>query len=155
MSEIVTSKEVSDICGKAIGNLAFLRSCARCGEALSEEDETIIQTTIDELRMESDRIADLQRQLAEVKGEVERLTDLVRYQRGPLLEAELITQDEYQELLQIPGSVGRLHGYDNLRADSQRLREALEAIYAKTEIQSSAACLEIAAIAKQALKGGK
>lgn len=58
----------------------------------------------------------------ELEGENERLLDLVRYQRGPLFDTELITREEYESLLQIQGSVSRLHGYD-------RIREDLKAIY--------------------------
>lgn len=45
----------------------------------------------------------------------ERLLDLVRYQRQELHQAELITDEEYIQLLQEEGSRKRLESYDELR----------------------------------------
>lgn len=45
-----------------------------------------------------------------------RLRDLVRHQRGPLYDAELITDAEYAALAGDHGAVGRLEGYDAVRA---------------------------------------
>lgn len=46
----------------------------------------------------------------------QRMWDLVRYQRSHLLEAELITMDEYDELAKDHAAVKRLEDYDELAA---------------------------------------
>lgn len=45
-----------------------------------------------------------------------RLLDLVRHQRGALLDADLITEDEYASLAAEQGAVARLEEYDAMRA---------------------------------------
>ena len=72
--------------------------------------------------------------ISEQREEIERLTDLVRYQRGPLLETGLITQEEYLVLLQTHGSVERLHGYDLMRNDRNRYSAALDEIEKLQEV---------------------
>lgn len=46
----------------------------------------------------------------------QRLFDLVRHQRGPLHDAELISDEEYAALAGDHGAVARLEGYDEMRA---------------------------------------
>lgn len=73
----------------------------------------------------------------------QRIWDLVRAQRGELLDAGLITRREYAALLadetaDKPGtgspSPRRLESYDELRAENQRLREVL------TDIEGNCDC---------------
>ncbi len=51
----------------------------------------------------------------------QRLFDLVRHQRSNLLQDELITEEEYDELCKDHAAVMRLEDYDDMAA---RLREA-------------------------------
>lgn len=67
--------------------------------------------------------------------DAQRLRDLVRHQRGALLDADLITEAEYAALAADPGAVGRLEEYDRMRA---RVAE-LEAHHASTHKAVSAA----------------
>ncbi len=55
----------------------------------------------------------------------ERLFDLVRYQRAALLDAALITEEEYAELALATSSPQRLATYDALRRERTTLRKAL------------------------------
>lgn len=64
--------------------------------------------------------------LHESRGEVERLTDLVRYQRAELHHEGLISDAEYADLVKVKGSPARLEGYDAMRAEVERLRENVE-----------------------------
>lgn len=50
-----------------------------------------------------------------LKGQNQRLSDLVRHQRGALYDAELITDEEYAALVEDPGAVSRLETIDELR----------------------------------------
>ena len=64
-------------------------------------------------------------------AEKQRLMDLVRHQRGELLEEGLITADEFAALVadsEGGARVARLEGYDALRAENQRLAEALRTL---------------------------
>ena len=60
-----------------------------------------------------------------LRAEIERLTDLVRYQRAELHDEGLITNAEYARLAQIKGSPARLEGYDAVRYEADRLRAAV------------------------------
>ena len=51
----------------------------------------------------------------EARAERDRLHDLVRHQRGPLHDAELITDDEYAALAGDTGARARLETYDEVR----------------------------------------
>jgi len=59
---------------------------------------------------------------AEVESEAHRLRDLVRHQRGPLHDADLITDEEYAALAADAGAVARLLGYDEMRRELAELR---------------------------------
>lgn len=62
------------------------------------------------------------------RAESARLRDLVRYQRGELFDAGLLTREEYAALAGDHGAVARLESYDEVRAESARLtRELAEA----------------------------
>lgn len=52
-----------------------------------------------------------------LKGELERLRDLVRQQRAELHDANLISDEEYAALAMTVGATARLYGYDELRAN--------------------------------------
>lgn len=52
----------------------------------------------------------------------QRLADLVRYQRMELHQTGLITNEEYAEIIQNPGAVNRLGGYDEIKAERDQLR---------------------------------
>jgi len=55
------------------------------------------------------------RRIAELERRLQRMTDLVRYQRMELHETGLITDEEYAALVQVEGAVARLEGYDGVR----------------------------------------
>ena len=57
----------------------------------------------------------------------QRLADLVRYMRQELHTEGLITNEEYAEILQNPGAVNRLGGYDVIKAERDELRTKLAA----------------------------
>lgn len=59
----------------------------------------------------------------------QRALDLLRYVRHYLFDTDLITKEELTSLLQREGAVPRLEGYDALRAENARLREALRVIH--------------------------
>jgi len=63
--------------------------------------------------------------IANLRAQVERLTDLVRHQRGDLHTANLITDAEYADLAGISGSPARLEGYDALRGELAITKRAL------------------------------
>jgi hypothetical protein len=54
--------------------------------------------------------------LEAARDTIQRLTDLVRYQRGPLHDTGLISDEEYAVLAGDHAAVARLEGYDALRA---------------------------------------
>ncbi len=56
-------------------------------------------------------------------AELQRMTDLVRYQRAELHEANLITDDEYAQLCSIDGSRVRLETYDDLRDELAEVKK--------------------------------
>lgn len=62
-------------------------------------------------------------------SENQRLRDLVRHQRGPLFDAELITEEEYASLCSDHGSVARLEGYDLMRRERDEARRMLGECY--------------------------
>ena len=68
----------------------------------------------------SGHVADLLRVYDALTTQSQRLHDLVRHQRGPLHDADLITDDEYARLAADHGAVARLESYDALIA---KLRE--------------------------------
>lgn len=66
----------------------------------------------------------------------QRLRDLVRYMRGELHDAGLITREEYTDLLSnTPGAVKRLEDYDAAveRVRAEARRAALAALLADME----------------------
>jgi hypothetical protein len=63
--------------------------------------------------------------MSELHAEVERLFDLVRYVRGELHQADLITDEEYAELAKYQGSVKRLETYDSITKERDQLRAEL------------------------------
>jgi len=67
-------------------------------------------------------------EIEELRSEVERLRDLVRHQRGELYEADLISDEEYANLVVTDGkaSVARLHTYDDLRFENANLKAEVE-----------------------------
>jgi hypothetical protein len=56
----------------------------------------------------------------------QRLIDLVRYMRAELHQKDLISDDEYTELLGVTGSPDRLRGYDILKASGDRIAKELK-----------------------------
>lgn len=91
---------------------------------------------------------------AVVRAENQRLHDLVRHQRGPLHDAELITDAEYAALAEDHGAVARLEGYDALRTslDAARARAAeLKALRAVLDLCNSDETTPEAAWAADAL----
>jgi hypothetical protein len=54
--------------------------------------------------------------LEAARDTIQRLTDLVRYQRGPLHDTGLISDEEYADLAGDHAAVARLKGHDALRA---------------------------------------
>ncbi len=80
---------------------------------------------------DADLIAHAPTDLAALVAEVRRLqddntrlTDLVRYQRGDLHTASLITDAEYADLAGLTGSPARMEGYDALRGELERTKRA-------------------------------
>ena len=64
--------------------------------------------------------------MPQITADPERLLDLVRYMRAELHDEGLITDEEYATLASVgAGSARRLEGYDALRAENARLRDAL------------------------------
>lgn len=55
----------------------------------------------------------------------QRVWDLLRYQRSDLLDANLITLDEYDNLADDHSAVARLESYDAMREREQSLRREL------------------------------
>lgn len=68
-------------------------------------------------------------ELARVKGERDRLRDLVRHQRGELHDAGLITDEEYAALAADHGAVKRLEGYDEIRRQRDEAVDERDALY--------------------------
>jgi hypothetical protein len=71
---------------------------------------------------------DARQDIKRLTAEVARLRDLVRHQRGELYEADLISDDEYANLVVTDGkaSVARLHTYDDLRFENVKLAAEVE-----------------------------
>lgn len=65
------------------------------------------------------RIAEAEAERDAAMDEALRLRDLVRHQRGPLHDAEPLTDEEYADLAADAGAVARLRGYDELRRESR------------------------------------
>lgn len=59
--------------------------------------------------------AALRQQVQEQAAEIERLRDLVRYERHALHNSGLISNEEFADLVQVQGAVARLEGYDACR----------------------------------------
>lgn len=90
-----------------------------------------LKAELERVRRERDELA----KTVPLPANYSRLLDLVRYQRSELLQAELITEDEYAALLAVPMSPRRLESYDEVRAERDaalaecgRLREALSGL---------------------------
>lgn len=90
---------------------ADVRDALRAAQAFVEAGGT---THLLRLAAESRRVA-AERDAA--RDEARRLRDLVRYQRGALFDAELITEAEYAALTSDAGAVARLQGYDEVRRE--------------------------------------
>lgn len=57
----------------------------------------------------------------------QRLRDLVRYHRSELFRENLITEEEYADLVSnTPGAVDRLHDYDRVRTELAELKATVE-----------------------------
>jgi hypothetical protein len=63
-----------------------------------------------------------------MKIDNQRLMDLVRHQRMELLDADLITREEYAALAQEQGAVARLESYDQVREKMAHLDSDLRAV---------------------------
>lgn len=64
-----------------------------------------------------------------ITNDTARLIDLVRYMRAELHRAELISDQEYADLVKVDGSPARLETYDALRAERDALRLLLNSAY--------------------------
>ena len=80
-----------------------------------------------------EKLTAVDNETAELKAEVERVTDLVRYCRGTLHSEDLITDEEYAALCQVEGSPQRLEGYDAMRKRIVELEAALDAAQAEPQ----------------------
>ena len=88
-----------------------------------------------------ERIAEVEAERDAARDEATRLRDLVRHQRGPLHDAELITDAEYAALASDAGAVARLRGYDEVRREMDALRALGASIH-----KAVAAALEVRAV---------
>lgn len=71
------------------------------------------------------KAADHERIVRELRDEVERLTDLVRYERHHLFDEKLISEEEFAALVADSENgqrVARLEGYDKPRQENATLR---------------------------------
>jgi hypothetical protein len=93
---------------------------------------------------------------AEVESEAHRLRDLVRHQRGPLHDADLITDEEYAALAADAGAVARLLGYDEMRRELAELRTFGASIHkaVAAALEARAKELDIAADTQDAYAEG-
>jgi DNA repair ATPase RecN len=73
---------------------------------------------------------------------IQRLHDLVRYQRQELFEEQLITEDEYAELAEDHPSVARLEGYDGCRARSAKSIQQERAVSDQLAAALKSMCME-------------
>lgn len=64
--------------------------------------------------------------ITELEKKNQRLSDLVRYKRHDLHNEDLISNEEYAELMQNPGAVSRLVGYDKAKAEFKSKLAELE-----------------------------
>lgn len=62
----------------------------------------------------------------DLRAKLTRYHDLVRYARGGLFEANLLTDEEYATLVADHGAVARLESYDELRAELDQMRRRAE-----------------------------
>jgi hypothetical protein len=107
-----------------------------CGVRIRAANATLIANAPTDLRA---LVAEVRR-LTDANA---RLTDLVRHQRGPLLDASLITDAEYADLAGISGSPARLEGYDALRGELERTKRALN-VATRERDEARAAHLDLA-----------
>lgn len=91
-----------------VADLSTERAAREAAEQRISELEAECQNHVE-------HIAPLRHRAETAEVRLERYHDLVRYQRSELHQADLITDDEYVELLSDSKSVARLHAYDDLR----------------------------------------
>ncbi len=102
---------------------SMLASCTDLANSWAREhsvpearDERTLQQLIAGLWNEMMRKLGASRErLAAAQERIQRLTDLVRYQRHEIHTTGLISDEEYSELAQVPGAVARLESYDEFR----------------------------------------
>jgi hypothetical protein len=93
--------------------------------SVSPHEAAALVAEVERLRVWAEQAAKAENANAEdleaARDTIQRLTDLVRYQRGPLHDTGLISDEEYAVLAGDHAAVARLEGYDALRADLTRL----------------------------------
>ena len=92
--------------------------CSYCGVLLGNEEAWNVVVPEHMAHCEKNPAVLLAQENAALKATIERLTDLVRYERHHLLDAQLISEEEYAALVADSESgqrVARLEGYDAMR----------------------------------------
>jgi hypothetical protein len=94
--------------------------------AVSEGRKVELIRLGDECRAEWKRAEAAEAKVQEQAAEIERLRDLVRYERHALHNSGLISNEEFADLVQVQGAVARLEGYDvcRQRAEAAEQRAA-------------------------------
>lgn len=77
-------------------------------------------------------------QIAALQATNQRLADLVRYERHTLHETGLISDEEYAEILQNPGAVDRLEGYDAAQREIGKLHSECARLIAERDAEYAA-----------------
>jgi hypothetical protein len=99
---------------KAEAEILRWKTCSTCGNAPHPSGLTCVCGGTGSAVLE---VEGLRKVALEAEARLERATDLVRYKRMELHEDNLISDEEYVELLSKDGAVKRLRSYDEARAD--------------------------------------
>lgn len=123
----------------------LLRQLAEQGEKLKAAEVLASASLLGKSAAEH-RVSALCTERDGLKGRLERAMDLVRYKRAELHDDELITNEEYSDLLQIPGAVARLESYDVMREKVNALEQRVSGakvcshIYTRVALTSTTTC---------------
>lgn len=97
--------------------------CVGCDAESPMHDNPV--TAYDIAMRPSQQLAALREDNERLRSAHQRLFDLARYCRMELHDVGLISDDEYAILVDDPDSLARLHGYDSMAEENERLRGEL------------------------------